>query len=229
MVKPGAIGYIGPVRRKVYNRLDLTGINPDTTTAGPLIYGGSSSSKLSTATANTKMLQFYLENSATSGDNRGMYLRLYLSGAGGGGEALRVFTTCNDVAAGTAHGAHLSLNFASTGSVTGLGVAARCTLHVPNDASWAPGTIAAVQAEIYSDGANSDTDGATEVSFIRVVNDGNVSGIADVDDDANLITITGGAVGAGNMVQAETDETKFSHKIRCKVHGSTLYLMACDS
>lgn len=199
---------------------------------GALLLGSGNSTaalRMTTATANKRFMNFYFENTATSGDNRGMYLRLYLGGAGGGGEALRVFTSIDDVAAGTAHGAHISLNFTSTGSVTGLGVAGRNTLHVPNDASWAPGTIAAVQAEIYSDGANSDTDGATEVSFIRVVNDGNASGIADVDDDANLITVTGGAVGAGNLVQAETDETKFSHKIRCKIHGTTMYLMACDS
>ena len=176
---------------------------------------------------NKNFLQFYVKNSATSGDNRGMYLREYIAGAGGGGEAARIFTTISDVAAGTAHGAHISLNFADTGSVTGLGVAMRGTLHVPDDASWAPGTIAAIQAEIYSDGAASDTDGATQVSFIRVVNGGHANGIADVDDDANLIAISGCTIGAGNMVQTEIDETKFSHKIRCDVGGTTLYLMAC--
>ncbi len=193
------------------------------------VHWGTSSNHVMITEANAKFLSVYLENAATSGDNRGFYLRQYLTGAGGGGEALRVFTTISDVAAGTAHGAHISLNFGTTGSVTGLGVAGRNTLHIPNDASWAPGTIAAIQAEIYSDGTNSDTDGATEVSFIRVVNDGNANGIADVDDDANLITITGGAIAAGNMVQAETDETKFSHKIKCKIHGTTRYIMLTSS
>ena len=103
----------------------------------------------------------------------------------------------------------------------------RGTLHIPDDASWAPGTVAALQAEIYSDGDASDTDGATEVSFIRVVNGGNANGIADVDDDADLFALSGFTIGAGNMVQTETDETKFSHKIRCNVGGTELFLMAC--
>jgi hypothetical protein len=89
------------------------------------------------------------------------------------------------------------------------------------------GTYAALMAEIYSFGEHSDAGAVTELSFIRVVNDGHANGIADVDDDANLLVITGGSIAGGNMVQAETDETKFSHKIRCKVHGTTMYLMAC--
>jgi len=192
-----------------------------------LLFGvGTAASPATTSTASAKFFEFRVENTATSGDNRSIYNRLYLSGAGGGGESLRTFTTVNDVAAGTAHGAHISLNFASTGSVTGLGVAARATLHIPDDASWAPGTIAALQAEIWSDGAASDTDGATSVSFLRVVNGGNASGIADVDDDASLISLTGFTIGSGNMIVADADETKFSHKIRIDLDGTPYYLMA---
>jgi hypothetical protein len=206
--------------------LDLSKVVTNTT-AGAILKAGTSSVPVATSTASTNFLQVYVNNTATSGDNRGLYLREYISGAGAGGEAARIFTTVNNVAAGTAHGAHISLNFGTSGEVTGLGVAVRGTLHIPSDAGWAPGTIAAIQAEIYSDGEDSDTDGATKVSFIRVVNDGHANGIADVDDDANLISINGCTIGAGNMVQTEVDETKFSHKIRCDVGGTTLYLMAC--
>lgn len=194
--------------------------------SAPILGAGSSTAPLTTATADTKFMDFRLKNTATSGDNRGMYLRLALAGAGGGGEAARIFTVVDDVAAGTAHGAHISLGFDTEGSVTGLGAAVRGTLHIPNDADWAPGTVTALQAEIYSDGAASDTDGATDVSFIRVVNDGNASGVADVDDDAALFSLSGFTIGAGNMVQADDDETKFSHKIRIKIAGTVYYLMA---
>jgi len=200
--------------------------------AGPLAKWGAADDKNTTAVANTKFIQAYLESTATSGDNRGMYLRLYFAGVGGGGEALRVYTDIVGVAVGTAHGAHISLGMGEStvkGAVTGLGVAARCTLGLPDAALASGGTYAAVMAEIYSFGQHSDAGAVTELSFIRVVNDGHANGIADVDDDANLITITGGAIAGGNMVQADVDETKFSHKIRCKVHGSTMYLMACDS
>ena len=212
-------------------QIDFTGAKPSVI-AGPLILAGNSTQKISSSLPDTKFMQFYFDSIATSGDNRGMYLRLYHSGAGGGGEALRAFSTINGVVCGTAHGAHISLNFVSatnSGRLTGLGVAMRSTLHIPDDADWTSGTLAALQAEIWSDGAASDPDGLTELSFIRVVNGGNASGIADVDDDANLLVITGGAIASGNMVQTEVDETKFSHKIRCKVHGTTMYLMACAS
>ena len=198
-------------------------------TDGGIIKAGTSSARVVSDVANMRFININVDNGATSGDNRAMYLRQYLTGAGGGGEAARIFSTVEDVAAGTAHGAHISLNFGDTGSVTGLGVAMRGTLHVPDDASWAPGTIAALQAEIYSDGTASDTDGATNVAFIRVVNGGHANGIADVDDDANLLTLDGFTVASGNMVQAETDETKFSHKIRCDIGGTTYYLMATAS
>ena len=195
-----------------------------------LMGAGTSSDKETTGTADAKFMEFRLENTATSGDNRAMYLRFYLAGAGGGGEAARIFTTVDDVAAGTAHGAHISLNFDSTsnsGRLTGLGVAARCTLHIPSDASWTSGTLAAIQAEIYSDGTASDPDGLTKLSYIRVISDGHADGIADVDDDAYLLSINGHTIGAGNMVVAETDETKFSHKIRIDIGGTDYYLMAC--
>jgi hypothetical protein len=193
-----------------------------------LLGAGTATYPVTTATADSNHLEFRLQNSATSGDNRALYLRFYLTGAGGGGEAARIFTTVDDVAAGTAHGAHISLNFDATGSVTGLGVAARATLHVPDDASWAPGTIAAMQAEIYSDGAASDTDGATEVSFLRFVNGGHANGIADVDDDANLLKLDGFTVGAGNVVAAKT-AAAVSHTIRCDIGGTTYYLMVSDT
>lgn len=199
--------------------------------AGLLLTAGTAASPATTATANKRFIDLYTQNTATSGDNRGIYNRFYLSGAGGGGESLRTYTTVNAVAAGTAHGAHISLDFVSasgSGRVTGLGVAMRATLHIPSDASWAPGTIAAVQAEIYSDGTASDTDGATEVSFIRVVNDGHADGIADVDDDAALIAISGGSISSGNMVQAKS-AAAVTHVIRIKVNGTPYYLMVSDA
>lgn len=211
---------------EVYGKLALGGNTPATSA----IYGGagSSSSKVSSSTGDKNFLEFRFENSATSGDNRGIYNRLYLAGVGGGGESLRCFTSVMDVAAGTAHGAHVSLNFNSTGTVTGLGVAGRNTLHIPNGAMGAGGTYAAIQAEIYSDGANSDAGAVTELAFLRFVNDGNAGGIADVDDDAFLFVLSGGAVGAGN-VMAIKSAAAVSHTLRVKIHGTTYYLMVSDA
>ena len=209
-------------------QIDFSNAEP-LVSAGPLILAGTSAQKISSSLVDTKFIQAYLESSATSGDNRGMYLRTYYTGAGGGGDALRVYADVS-VAAANVFGAHISLGLGESttgGSVSGLGVGVRAQLGLPNVALASGGTYAALMAEIYSFGEHSDAGAVTELSFIRIVNAGHANGIADVDDDANLLVITGGAIASGNMVQAETDETKFSHKIRCKVHGSTMYLMAC--
>jgi len=199
-------------------------------TAGLLIAFGTSTNRVKTALADTRFLDFNLENSATSGDNRGMYLRLYLSGAGGGGEALRVFTTVENVAAGTAHGAHISINFGTSGTVTGQAIALRSTIHMPETALPASNhTYAALQAEIYSDAATSDPSGNL-LSAIRVVNGGNATGGADVDDDCFLFDFVGWTQGAGNLIGALGNEPTwttnktFTVKVRLP-DGTTGYLV----
>jgi len=210
------------------SRLDFTNATIAAgNTDGGLIKAGTSGTPLVEDTANMKFVSFYFDNGATSGDNRGIYNRLYLTGAGGGGESLRSMTSVTDVAAGTAHGAHISLSFGSTGSITGLGVASRNTLHVPNQAQ-SGGTYAATQAEIWSDGASSSVAGVTDIAFLRAVNGGNATGIADVDDKAYLIHYDGGAIASGNMVVGCND-TATTHGIRCKMAGTVMYLLAATS
>lgn len=168
---------------------------------GALFGSGTSSNRETTATANTHFMEFRFQNSAATGDNRGMYLRLYLTGAGaGGGEAARIFTTVEDVAKGTAHGAHISLNFGSSGSLTGLGVANRNTLHIPN-AAMSGGTYAAMQAEIFADGASSDISGTTSHALIRGVVGGNATGAATV---ANFLSLAAPTPASNAFI--DTDE-----------------------
>jgi len=49
---------------------------------------GTATSRIQSSVPNARMLELNTENTATSGDNRGIYNRFYLSGAGGGGESL---------------------------------------------------------------------------------------------------------------------------------------------
>jgi len=236
-------------------RIDFSNASVESSyTGGGIIKAGTSSARVTADVANMKFVSLYFDNGATSGDNRGIYNRLYLTGAGGGGESLRTFTTVEDVAAGTAHGIHASLNFGSSGSVTGLGVAGRHTLHVPDaalsggtyaalqalgvagrhtlhvpDAALSGGTYAALQAEVYSDGSSSDISGATEYSFLRFANSGDSTGVANVDDNAFLMTITGGSIASGNMMAAKSSAA-VSHTIRIKgPDGNTYYLMVSDT
>lgn len=195
---------------------------PNINPSGALVMGlGTSAARAVTDLADSKWLSFYLENSATSGDNRAMYLRLYTSGAGGGGDALRVFHTVQDVAAATAHGAHISLNFGSTGTVTGQGIANRNTLHLPDAALASNVTMSPLQAEIWSDGSDSDPGGSTLLSFMRIVNGGNADGAADVDDDAVAFDFQGFTVGDGNMIELGAPSA-IAGSIKIRV-GSTIY------
>src|SRR5512133_975947 len=84
-------------------------VNGSLPTVACLIGAGTSTTPAKTATANKNFLGFWTKSTATSGDSRGLYLRHYISGAGGSGEAARIYTTVNNVAGSTAHGANISL------------------------------------------------------------------------------------------------------------------------
>lgn len=143
-------------------------------TAALYLGGGTSTAPMLTSQANKNFVGFWTKSTAVGGDNRGWYLRHYLAGLGGGGECLRAFTTvepATDIDIGTAHGAHISLNFGATyGKLSGLGLACRNTLHIPNRAVTL-GTIAAHQAEIYMDGTSANPT-ATRLALYRGIVDG---------------------------------------------------------
>ena len=196
-------------------------------TDGGVIKVGDASTKVIQDTADMKFVSFYWDNGATSGDSRGIYNRLYITGAGGGGESFRTYTDVENVAGATAHGAHISLGFGTSGSLTGQGIAMRGTLHMPSTALPASNvTYSAVQAEIYSDATTSDPSGNL-LSFVRLINGGDATGGADVDDDAAAFELSGFTVGAGNVISANTAGagtltfTNWS-TLRCRV-GTTVY------
>lgn len=189
---------------------------------------------LSDATGQMLDIRTKFTSSATGGDMRGMYLRTYAYGDPGAGssvEAMRAFTSVYENIT-NAHGAHISLGFnASAGGTecSGLGVAVRGTVHIPNVASWAPtGTLSAIQAELYSDGSNSDPAGLTELSFIRVVSGGDATGRDDVDDDAFLMSIQGLTAGAAHVfstgLTAGTVAGNLTASLKIKVGSTTYYI-----
>ena len=201
--------------------------NPATGVASIAI--GTSTTHWSTTTANTKVISIYADVSVGTGDNRGIYNRLYFKTAGvGGGESLRSYTEITGVAIGTAHGAHLSLGMGESttkGSVTGLGVAVRATLGFPNIAMDSGGTYAAIMSEIYSFGTSCDPAAVTELSFLRLVAGGDSTGRAAIDDKAYLLVLDGVAEGANNMVVASATEANYASAARCKINGVEKWLM----
>ena len=185
---------------------------------------GTSSVPLTSATADNKFMELRCKTTATSGDNRLAYLRFEQNGAGGGGECIRAFTKAT-AALGTARGAHISLDLSTAGSCSGFGAGVDAQIMLA-DASYAS-TLSALNAEIYGSGSSSDISG--KVSFFRCVLGGNATAITNIDDEVYLMSILGGTIGSGNMVQADVDETKMSHKIKILVGTTEMFLMACDS
>lgn len=199
--------------------IQLTSLGGAHDTKTKLMGAGSSTTKATCDTADTRFLNFNLDCGAPSGDNRGIYLALALTG-GAGGEAARFFTSVNE-SAGTAHGAHISLNFALTKALSGQGIAARCTLHIPNDTS-PTGTLAAVQAEAYCDGTSSDPAGAAHGLFRAIVDGGDATAQAKFKNFM-LATLPSGAYNSGNMYVTTNDAT-FTEGLRCVINGAVRYI-----
>ena len=192
-----------------------------------LLHGlGTSTTPVQTSSGSVNFLGYWVQTSATSGDVRGLYMRLFFTGIGGPGEAARLFSTVSNVVASTVRGAHISLDFAATGTVTGLGAALECTLHIPNQGTQS-GTMAAIKLAINSDGSTSDPSGAA-LSYIRVDNQGDATGGIDVDDDVYLFDIQGHTIGNGNLVEVAQAETSYEHNIRIRVGSTIMYLMCAD-
>lgn len=181
-----------------------------------VFYGlGNSGSKVEIA-ANKNALGFWVNSDATSGDNRVIYARLYLSGAAGG-EAIRAYATANaaNVATGgTINGIHTSLSIAADATISGQGFASRHTIDAAADTRTISGNVAAICAE--SNFATGNTIPAT-VALIHLKEIG----------AATCKTAMRFPNSATNGMVAPHVTDAMSHSVRCVTDdGTVLYLMA---
>jgi hypothetical protein len=188
-------------------------------TAALLLGSGTSSTPTDgSTTADKNFLGFWLKSSATTGDIRGLYLRLYLYGAAGG-EAIRGYATANaaNVATGgTVNGAHLSLSIPESCSVSGAGNALRATLGASAQSRTLSGTLAAIQVD--SDIGADNTVPAT-AAFIRVTDTGSVK----IGRLLNIPAASNSTIFATHTTQAMT------HSIRITDAAGTPYYIMCAS
>lgn len=220
--RPGLSAMYNGQSRMQLGTASLSAVGANTTA---LLHGlGTSGTPVGTTSGSVNFMGYWMTTSSTSGDVRGLYTRLFFTGAGGTGEAQRIFATVTDVAASTVRGAHISLSFATSGTVTGLGVALECTLHL-NSGGTAGGTMAPLKVAINSDAAGSDPAGST-LSFIQVVNQGSAKD--DVDDDAFLFDISGFTSGSAKMWYDNTSNAA-DEFIKIKTPSGTRYLIVADS
>lgn len=185
--------------------------------------GGAANSTgaIASATAGQVMgWRSYTLNSATSGNSYGGRFQHYITGAAGGGAALRAYGLVKGVSAATLYGAEISAEIMSTASsaVSGLCAAVKADIICNLSAS---GTCAV--ADLSYTVASGKT-AAGGPAFIRVGSTG--SGTA-----ANVflnIADTAGSQSATALVSTvKTAATNWSHGIRCTLaDGTPLWIMA---
>lgn len=179
---------------------------------GSVIWGlGSSTDRVYWDAADKNGLGFWFESAASSGDARGVYVRLYLSGTGSG-EAGRFYATVNaaNVATGgTVNGAHISLSHSTTAThtISGQGNALRLTL----DAGAATRTLNPNTACLMLESSIGANNTATGLSFIRVVKTGSVDIpiFLRLDDDQCCSTAASGSAKGSIVVQWHDGSTGY--------------------
>lgn len=153
-----------------------------------LLYGvGNSTYPFVWNTANKNALGFWVKSNATSGDARGLYMRLYVNGAGGG-DAGRFYATASTTgvaAGGTVTGVHGTFSMAAGATISGQATGGRFCLSAAAESRTLAGTLSALQVD--SDiGANNTL--SSRSSLIRLTKSGSVdvANFLDVSDDQCL-------------------------------------------
>ncbi len=202
-----------------------------TATDALMMGAGTSVTPISTATADKNFLGFWTKSTATSGDSRGMYLRHYISGAGGAGEALRAFGTVDAAASagGTVNGAHISLSIATGGSAAGASHAIRGTYGMAASTNVG-GTPSVLQLD--SDFGGS----ATVPALMSYISFDGVGTAPTTNGIPYLFTITnsddglfGNASGTGAGACAQTGGVIFTKTLKVRVDGTDYWIGLCNA
>ncbi len=194
------------------------GTNP---TDGKLTGSGKSGTNTELGTSAGNALSFYLDALHTTGDMRGMYMKLFFSGAGGSGEAGRFYSVVNNVTAatgGTVNGAHISLDFVgASAAISGAGNALRATFGISDPLSTTVGgTCAVIQADTFMDTAITVP---TTLAFLRCTD----SGVKTCGNLLNIANVASGAILAAHTTQGLT------HSIRFITADGTKYYIMCTN
>lgn len=172
---------------------------------------GTSADPATTSTAGKIFSEFRTQSTATSGDSRCFYMRHDINGAGGGGEALRAFGKVT-AAASTVRGAHISIDLAAAGTVSGFG--AGVDAQVLLGGATYTSTLTPLNLEVYCS-ASADI-GVATTSMMRLVIQGDGTAVGNVDDNLSFINFVGFTAGSGKMI--DTDVTAVTGKASLPVY-----------
>jgi hypothetical protein len=199
-------------------RLNFTGADGATAnTDGQIIAGGSTSTHLTQATANTRWISLYTDCSATSGSSYGARIAHYVIGAGGSGAAIRAYGYSKGAAAASVYGleATAEINSAASSDITGELCAVKATSTVNLSTS---GTVNVLNLTIST--AASKTMHANS-AFIATANAGDGTDIANLFYFGDAI----GTTSTATLVSTSADSTA-THTVKCSAAGTTIYLLA---
>lgn len=191
-----------------------------TATNSLLLGAGASGANHALGSTAGNALEFYLDATHTTGDMRGEYLRLYFSGAGGSGEALRAFSTINNVSVatgGTVNGAHISLGTAgANAAVSGAANALRATFGIAAASTNIGGTCSVIQVDTDFDTAVTVP---TNFAFLRFTN-------TNTKKSNNLMRVPTVVAETGGLFCAHTTQV-MTHSLRIVAEDGTPYYVMC--
>lgn len=211
-------GVLSPAQRRARVQASLAGA---TVVSDALLVGiGTSAAPQSLGTTAGNAINYRFTGANTTGDMRGMYLKLNFTGAGGSGEALRAVGSVENVTAatgGTVNGAHITMQVnGASGAISGAANALRATFGVGTGVTPG-GTLSALQVD--SDVASGVTLPASH-AFIRFTNSGATS-------FTRLIEVP--TVASAGILAVHTTQV-MTHSIRMRSAAGTLYyLMVTDA
>jgi len=194
----------------------------ETATSGALLGAGASGANHSLGSTADNALEFYLDGTHTTGDMRGMYLRLYFSGTGGSGEAARIFSTINNktvATGGTVNGAHISIGTAgASAAVSGAANALRATFGIAAASTALGGTCSVIQVDTDFDTAVTVP---TNFAFLRLTN-------TNTKKSNNFLRLPNVTAETGGLFCAHITQT-MTHSIKIVSEDGTAYYIMCTN
>jgi hypothetical protein len=172
-----------------------------------------------TATTAGNGAQTYFTSSTTSGDSRASYNKLFVTGAGGSGEAVRAYALATK-AAGTLHGVHATAEVNAGTGVTGEAAGVRATVASATGLTLSGGTYAPLRL----DSSLKSALGATKLSWVYMEDlETNkiplFMNMPVVDTDAMFV-----AAGTGANSAAVSTGGVAAKVLKCNINGTDYWL-----
>lgn len=186
--------------------------------AGGIDYG-TSSSEVSTATADRKFVSIYTKSTAATGDARAIYARLNLGGTATAayGDAVRAWAKVSGTGYSYATGLHATCSIDASATVTGSSSGLRATYGAAADTRTLGGAISALH--LCADVAAGNTM-PTVNAFIRCTNDGTVN-------FDHFLALPGAA--SNSTIFATHTTQSMTHSIRIIDDDGTPYFIMCTN